>query len=67
VVGVAPVPGAEGRTPEELDDYLDHRWWRAEEVEAAAGSSRFFPSRLPELLSEFLAGVEIDEPFDHWN
>ena len=67
VAGVAPVPGAEGRTPEELDDYVDHRWWPAAEVEAAVSTTRFFPSRLPELLGSFLAGAEIDEPFDHWN
>jgi hypothetical protein len=36
-------------------------------VEAAAATARFFPSRLPELLATFLAGAEIDEPFDHWN
>ncbi len=66
VRGRAPVPGAEGRTPEELDDYLDHRWWLVDEIEQAA-STRFFPTLLPSLIGGFLAGEAIDEPFDEWN
>jgi hypothetical protein len=66
VPGLAPVPAADGRTPEELDDYLDHRWWPIDEL-AAAATTRFFPSRLPHLLGDFLDGIEIDEPFDEWN
>jgi 8-oxo-dGTP pyrophosphatase MutT (NUDIX family) len=66
VPGRAPVPGRAGRTPEELDEYVGHRWWAPEEVVAAEGV-RFFPGRLPELLPRFLAGEELDEPFDLWN
>jgi 8-oxo-dGTP pyrophosphatase MutT (NUDIX family) len=65
VAGTAPVPGAEGRTPEELEEYDEHRWWTVEEIETS--SSRFFPTPLPSLLRAFLGGAQIDEPFDFWN
>jgi 8-oxo-dGTP pyrophosphatase MutT (NUDIX family) len=61
----APVPGAEGRTPEELEEYDAHRWWTLEEIEAS--TSRFFPTPLGALLRDFLDGADIDEPFDLWN
>jgi 8-oxo-dGTP pyrophosphatase MutT (NUDIX family) len=61
----APVPRADGRTPEELEEYDRHRWWSLEEIEAS--SSRFFPTPLAALLRPFLDGSEIDEPFDLWN
>jgi 8-oxo-dGTP pyrophosphatase MutT (NUDIX family) len=67
VAGVAPVPAREGRTEEELEEYVGHRWWTVADVVAAGGGVRFFPSRLPDLLEDFLAGVPIDEPFDLWN
>ena len=67
IVGVEPVPAREGRTPEELQEYVGHRWWSVGELVAAAGTVRFFPGRLPELIADFLAGVPIDEPFDLWN
>ncbi len=65
VPGTAPVPGAEGRTPTELDEYVDHRWWTVDEI--AESRERFFPTPLPGLVREFLAGAEIDESFDLWN
>lgn len=34
----APDPDHAGRTPEELQDYVGHRWWSAAEVVAAGGS-----------------------------
>lgn len=66
VDGAAPVPARDGRTPEELDEYVGHRWWTPDEV-AAADGTRFFPGRLRELLPRFLAGESLDEPFDLWN
>jgi len=66
VAGRAPVPAREGRTAEELQEYVGHRWWAVQDVLAAAGT-RFFPGRLPELLPGFLDGDVIDEPFDLWN
>lgn len=65
VRGSGPVPAREGRTPDELEEYVGHRWWDVADI--AASSERFFPSRLPGLLTGFLAGDVIDEPFDLWN
>jgi 8-oxo-dGTP pyrophosphatase MutT (NUDIX family) len=62
---VAPEPARDGRTPEELEDYVGHRWWTVEEV--AGSGERFFPGRLPAFLVPFLAGARIDEPFERWN
>jgi len=65
VPGTAPVPASTGRTPEEIDDYIDHGWWSPSQV--AESGVRTFPGRLAELLGDFLSGVEIDEGFDRWN
>ena len=65
VAGLAPVPAREGRTAEELVEYVGHRWWPVAELVAAG--DRFFPGRLPELINGFLEGRSIDEPFDVWN
>ncbi len=54
-----------GYTPTELLEYVGHRWWPVEEI--AASEERFFPGRLPSLIEDFLAGEDIDEPFDAWN
>lgn len=61
----APEPAVGGRTPEELQDYVGHRWWPVADV--TASTERFFPGRLPELIEPFLAGAAIDEPFEWWN
>ena len=60
-------PDHAGRTPEELQEYVGHRWWNVADLVAAGGTQRFFPGRLPELIEDFLAGHGIDEPFDLWN
>ena len=65
VASVAPTPARDGRTPEELEDYVGHRWWVVGDVVASA--ERFFPGRLPDLLVPFLAGEPIVEPFEWWN
>jgi 8-oxo-dGTP pyrophosphatase MutT (NUDIX family) len=62
-----PYPASEGRTPEELEEYVGHRWWTVDELVSAGEEHRFFPGRLPDLLEDFLAGVVIAEPFDRWN
>ena len=49
----------------EKEDYTDFRWWPVAESEAHAG--RFYPGRLPSLLARFLAGMEIEEPFELWS
>jgi 8-oxo-dGTP pyrophosphatase MutT (NUDIX family) len=54
-----------GRTAEELEEYVEARWW---EVGALLTSAeRFYPGRLPALLPAFLAGAELTEPFERWN
>jgi 8-oxo-dGTP pyrophosphatase MutT (NUDIX family) len=54
-----------GRTPQEVEDYVTARWWTVPEI--TKGDARFYPGRLPELLPQFLAGQEIDEPFERWS
>ncbi|PWR04925.1 NUDIX hydrolase [Micromonospora acroterricola] len=46
----------------EREDYFGFRWWPLPEV--VASSARFYPGRLPRLITPFLAGEEIDEPFE---
>jgi 8-oxo-dGTP pyrophosphatase MutT (NUDIX family) len=59
-----PVTGG-GRTAEELEDYVEARWWDVADL--LASTERFYPGRLPELLPAFLAGAELTEPFERWN
>ena len=54
-----------GRAPEEIEDYVTARWWHVPEI--TRSRVRFYPGRLPELLPRFLAGEDIDEPFERWN
>jgi 8-oxo-dGTP pyrophosphatase MutT (NUDIX family) len=54
-----------GRSPQEVEDFVTARWWHVAEI--IRSQERFYPSRLPELLPRFLAGEEIDEPFEYWN
>jgi hypothetical protein len=56
-----PVSG-EARAGFEDEDYFGFRWWPA--VGIARSADRFYPGHLPELLGPFLAGEEIDEPFE---
>ncbi len=60
-----PVIADGGRTPQEAEDMVAFRWWQVPEI--TASRKRFYPGRLPELLSPFLAGEAIDEPFERWN
>ena len=54
-----------GRTPQEVADFVTFRWWPVAEI--VASRRRFYPGRLPELLPAFLAGEQINEPFERWN
>jgi 8-oxo-dGTP pyrophosphatase MutT (NUDIX family) len=65
IADLAPEPDVHGRTAEELEDYVGHRWWPVAEL--ASSAERFFPGRLPELIEPFLAGARIEEPFEWWN
>jgi 8-oxo-dGTP pyrophosphatase MutT (NUDIX family) len=49
----------------EREDYFGFRWWPVADV--AGARQRFYPGRLPELLAPFLAGQQIDEPFELWS
>ena len=60
-----PALSAGGRTAEEREDYLGHRWWNVADIVTSA--ERFFPGRLPAYLAPFLRGETIDEPFESWN
>jgi 8-oxo-dGTP pyrophosphatase MutT (NUDIX family) len=63
------VPGPDvdgaGRLPHEVEDYFDFRWWPVAEL--LESGERFYPGRLPRLLPGFLAGEQIDEPFELWS
>ncbi len=54
-----------GQTAEELEEYVEARWWAVADLLASA--ERFYPGRLPELLPAFLAGADLTEPFERWN
>ena len=49
----------------EGEDCFGSRWWEVDDV--VRSRDRFYPGRLPELLTGFLAGDEIDEPFERWS
>jgi 8-oxo-dGTP pyrophosphatase MutT (NUDIX family) len=55
----------EARVGFESEDYFSFRWWPVAEIVCSTG--RFYPGRLPELLSPLLAGNAIDEPFEQWS
>ncbi|WP_312162243.1 NUDIX domain-containing protein [Phenylobacterium sp.] len=63
--GAGPAIDDAGRLDYEKEDYTDFRWWRPDEIRSHPG--RFYPGRLPTLLETFLAGEEIDEPFELWS
>ena len=60
-----PAVDGTGRVDFEDEDYFDFRWWPVNEL--TASRDRFYPGRLPELLGPFLAGEQIDEPFERWS
>ncbi|MCZ7373881.1 NUDIX hydrolase [Micromonospora sp. WMMC250] len=49
----------------EREDYFGFRWWPLHEV--VASTLRFYPGHLPRLITPFLDGEEIDEPFELWS
>ncbi|MGA4731650.1 NUDIX hydrolase [Micromonospora taraxaci] len=49
----------------EREDYFGFRWWPLHEV--VASTQRFYPGQLPRLITSFLDGEEIDEPFELWS
>jgi 8-oxo-dGTP pyrophosphatase MutT (NUDIX family) len=63
------VPGPEVdeslRLDYEREDYFAFRWWHVAEI--VHSGERFYPGRLPALLTSFLRGDAIDEPFELWS
>jgi len=59
-----PVTG-EARVGFEDEDYFGFRWWPADEI--VRSKDRFYPGRLPELLTPFFAGEGIEEPLEQWS
>ncbi|MFG2104541.1 NUDIX hydrolase [Micromonospora echinaurantiaca] len=65
LAGPGPDVDETDRLDYELEDYFGFRWWPVAEV--IASDERFYPGQLPMLLPGFLAGEEIDEPFELWS
>lgn len=63
--GPGPEVDEAGRFDDEKEDYFDFRWWPIAEV--VASKETFYPRHVPGLLTGFLAGEEIDEPFEFWS
>lgn len=51
--------------PDEQEDYVDYAWLPVDHV--IGSTEPFYPGRLPALLADFLAGADIDEPFERFN
>jgi 8-oxo-dGTP pyrophosphatase MutT (NUDIX family) len=49
----------------EKEDYFSDRWWS--QAELTTSTARFYPGQLPRLLTPFLAGKHIAEPFELWS
>ncbi|WP_430501497.1 NUDIX hydrolase [Micromonospora trifolii] len=65
LAGPGPDVDETHRLDYELEDYFSFRWWPLPEV--VASRERFYPGQLPRLITPFLAGTEIDEPFELWS
>jgi 8-oxo-dGTP pyrophosphatase MutT (NUDIX family) len=63
--GPGPPVDESTRLEYEKEDYFDFRWWPTAEV--TGSREAFYPGRLPVLLARFLAGEQIDEPFELWS
>ncbi len=60
-------PAVDGahRLDYEKEDYFGFHWWPVADI--TSSRQRFYPGRLPDLLTAFLAGEQIDEPFELWS
>lgn len=63
----APGPDIDGsrRLDYEREDYFAFRWWPVPEI--VDSDERFYPGKLPALITAFLRGDTIDEPFELWS
>jgi len=64
VPDVAPALDGSHRSDYENADFAGYRWAPVEDI--TTSTERFYPGRLPRYLADFLAGREIDEPFEFW-
>jgi 8-oxo-dGTP pyrophosphatase MutT (NUDIX family) len=60
-----PAVDVSQRVDFENEDYFGLRWWPITEI--VGSGDRFYPGRLQTLLPGFLAGEQIDEPFEVWS
>lgn len=60
-----PVVDGTQRVGFEDEDYFGYRWWTVEAIQAS--SDQFYPGQLPTLLAPFLAGEQVEEPFELWS
>lgn len=65
LTGSGPDVDEANRLDYEREDYFGFRWWPLPEV--VASRERFYPGQLPQLITPFLAGQAIDEPFELWS
>jgi 8-oxo-dGTP pyrophosphatase MutT (NUDIX family) len=65
LAGPGPDLDTSRQLPDEQEDYIGYAWLSVDEVLGSA--EPFYPGRLPILLADFLAGVDIDEPFERFN
>lgn len=61
----SPAVDESARLDHEKEDYFGFRWWPVHQI--VASREEFYPRSLPTLLTSFLAGEEIDEPFEFWS
>lgn len=63
------IPGPDvdesGRLDYEREDYFAFRWWTTSDI--IDSNDRFYPGQLPGLLTGFLSGDKINEPFELWS
>jgi 8-oxo-dGTP pyrophosphatase MutT (NUDIX family) len=62
---LAPAVDGSARVDFEDEDYFGYRWWPLPDL--AATAERCYPGRLPSLVGPFLAGEQIDEPFEEFS
>jgi 8-oxo-dGTP pyrophosphatase MutT (NUDIX family) len=65
LASVTPVLDEGGRLDYEYEDYFGSRWWSVEDI--VESEEVFYPGRLPQLITRFLAGDTIDEPLEIWS
>jgi len=65
LTGLGPAVDGSQRVDFENEDYFGFRWWPISEI--VGSGDRFYPGRLPTLLPAFLAGEQIEEPFEVWS